>query len=98
MAKGDKKAKTKKLADIAPGFGERLQKLREMKGVSQSDLASMVGVSYVYIWMLERGDRQPSQGLITIIAVKSLGQEKYLREATKMREKKKRKESEVVST
>ena len=46
---------------------ERLRDLRRQKGISQSDLATKVGVSQAYITRLERGSLDPKLSIVNKI-------------------------------
>src|SRR2546422_45336 len=52
----------------AETFGERLARLREDAGLSQSALARRVGVSQSAISQMEAGDRSPSYGMLLQLA------------------------------
>lgn len=41
-------------------FGQNLQKARKNSGVSQEELAELVGVNRTYISLVEKGHRNPS--------------------------------------
>lgn len=51
-----------------PKFNERLKMLRQEKNLSQSALASQIGISKSSINMYERGEREPSIDLLNVIA------------------------------
>ena len=68
-----------KLGEIKKGWGKRIRKVRDELGVSQSQFGDLVGVSYVYIWMLERESRRPSQALVIAIATRTGTNEGWLR-------------------
>jgi transcriptional regulator with XRE-family HTH domain len=46
--------------DVLEKFGERMQKLRKSKGVSQEELAGQLSMHRTYIGMIERGERNPT--------------------------------------
>jgi len=41
-------------------FGQKLQKVRKSKGISQEDLAASLSLHRNYIGMIERGERNPT--------------------------------------
>lgn len=45
---------------ILKKFGERLQKVRKSKGISQEELAALLSMHRTYIGMIERGERNPT--------------------------------------
>ena len=49
-------------------FGERLSKLRRLKGVSQEEFADRCGIHRTYIGALERGEKSPTLNTIEKIA------------------------------
>ena len=50
------------------GIGERLRKLRKIKRMTQTELAELVGTSYVMISQYELGKRNPKQETLDKIA------------------------------
>jgi transcriptional regulator with XRE-family HTH domain len=46
--------------DLRLQFGQRLQHLRQAKGLTQANLAEQVGVTVEFISLLERGVNAPS--------------------------------------
>lgn len=50
------------------GFGERIIKLRKEKGLSQTDLANMVGVSYAQIGRYETKGAKPTTEVLKKMA------------------------------
>jgi XRE family transcriptional regulator of biofilm formation len=55
--------------DAIPRLGERIQRLREHRGLSIQELALRAGTSYQSIWRIERGtQRDPSVALMRGIA------------------------------
>lgn len=50
-------------------IGERIKEIRKQKRMSQQDLASKLGISYVMISQYERGSRKPKLDMIDRIAV-----------------------------
>ncbi len=58
--------------DAAKAFGEVVRSLREEQGVAQDQFALLANVDRSYYGKLERGERQPSLGLLLRIA-KGLG-------------------------
>ena len=51
-----------------PTFAERLKALREAAGMNQAALAKASGVSFQAISKFERGDREPSWGIVRKLA------------------------------
>jgi XRE family transcriptional regulator, master regulator for biofilm formation len=52
-----------------PLLGQRIQRLRERRGLSVQELADRAGTTYQSIWRIERGDQKdPSVALIRAIA------------------------------
>jgi transcriptional regulator with XRE-family HTH domain len=49
-------------------FGEKLQKLRERKGMSQEELAALLGFARGHLSKLERGLKMPHARLIIRLA------------------------------
>lgn len=49
-------------------FGERLARLREDAGLSQSALARRIGTSQSAVSQIEAGDRSPSYGMLVQLA------------------------------
>lgn len=49
-------------------FGSRIKELRERKHMSAPELAEASGLSYPYLWKLERGDLQPSWQTVQALA------------------------------
>jgi XRE family transcriptional regulator, master regulator for biofilm formation len=50
-------------------LGQRIQQLREQRGLSVQELASRAGTTYQSIWRIERGEqRDPSVALTRAIA------------------------------
>lgn len=49
--------------DLAVTWGERLQAVRDQKKVSVRDLATQVGVTTQYIYLLQSGTNTPSDDL-----------------------------------
>ena len=45
---------------ILEKFGQKLQKTRKSKGVTQEELAVMIAMDRTYIGLIERGDRNPT--------------------------------------
>lgn len=41
-------------------FGEKMQKVRQSKGITQEELASMISMHRTYIGLVERGERNPT--------------------------------------
>jgi XRE family transcriptional regulator, master regulator for biofilm formation len=52
-----------------PRLGQRIQRLREQRGLSVQELADRAGTTYQSIWRIERGDQKdPSVALMKGIA------------------------------
>lgn len=45
---------------ILEAFGQRMQKVRKEKGITQEELASKVAMHRTYIGLVERGERNPT--------------------------------------
>jgi len=45
---------------ILEKFGERMQKVRKSKGVTQEELAAKLAMHRTYIGLIERGERNPT--------------------------------------
>ncbi len=45
---------------ILKKFGDKLQRVRKSKGISQEELAAMLSMHRTYIGMVERGERNPT--------------------------------------
>jgi transcriptional regulator with XRE-family HTH domain len=54
--------------DICEKFGDRLRKLRESRGWTQTDMAVHLGMDRSFISDLERGKREPCLRSLEIIA------------------------------
>jgi transcriptional regulator with XRE-family HTH domain len=54
--------------EAAGSFGQRLARLRDDAGVSQSGLARRIGTSQSAISQMEAGDRSPSYGMLVQLA------------------------------
>ena len=50
------------------GVGERIQYVRKVRGIRQTDLAKTIGVSYQYMSMIENGRRKLSLSAIVRLA------------------------------
>lgn len=46
--------------DMLQKFGDRLQKVRKSKNISQEELAAKLSMHRTYIGMIERGERNPT--------------------------------------
>lgn len=53
---------------IKKRFGERVRELRQMKGLSQEELAFRAKVHRTYLGSIERGERNPALKNIAAIA------------------------------
>lgn len=49
-------------------FGEKLQQLRQRQGLSQSQLAEMLGVTRTHVSRMERGEKTPNIAMLLKIA------------------------------
>ncbi len=58
----------KKNTSIQESFGQSIRRLRQLRGISQEQLADDSGLDRSYIGGVERGDRNPSLIAITKIA------------------------------
>lgn len=65
MSSRERRADPKQAAET---FGERLGRLREDAGLSQSALARRVGVSQSAVSQMESGERSPSYGMLVQLA------------------------------
>ncbi|MCL4418065.1 MAG: helix-turn-helix domain-containing protein [Actinobacteria bacterium] len=45
---------------VLEAFGEKMQKVRKSKGITQEELASMLSMHRTYIGLIERGERNPT--------------------------------------
>lgn len=45
---------------ILNSFGQRMQKVRQSKGITQEGLAGMLAMHRTYIGLIERGERNPT--------------------------------------
>lgn len=57
---------------ILEAFGQRMQKVRKEKGITQEELASKLSMHRTYIGLVERGERNPTIRTLYKIA-KALG-------------------------
>lgn len=46
--------------DVLEKFGEKMQKIRKAKKISQEELAGKLAMHRTYIGMVERGERNPT--------------------------------------
>ncbi len=49
-------------------FGEKLRLLRQRRGLSQGELAAMIGVNQTYVGKMERGEKIPNVAMVLKIA------------------------------
>ena len=49
-------------------FGEKLRTLRKRRGLSQTEMAEILGVQQSYVGKLERGERAPNVTMIRKVA------------------------------
>lgn len=54
--------------DIRVAFGDRIRRLRKKRGVTQVELADLVGVGRSYLSQVEHGKRDPGLRLIKALA------------------------------
>lgn len=45
---------------ILQKFGQKIQKVRQSKGITQEELAARLGMHRTYIGLIERGERNPT--------------------------------------
>lgn len=45
---------------ILETFGSKMQKVRQSKGITQEELASILSMHRTYIGLIERGERNPT--------------------------------------
>lgn len=57
--------------DIRARFGSRVRRLRNERGVTQLELAELVGVGRSYLSQIEQGKRDPGFRLIKALARRS---------------------------
>jgi transcriptional regulator with XRE-family HTH domain len=57
---------------ILEAFGQRMQKVRKEKGITQEELAAKLSMHRTYIGLVERGERNPTIRTLYKIA-KALG-------------------------
>ena len=55
-------------ARIGRAFGARLRKLRQHRGLTQSEVAERAQVSLVYVSQIERGHRNPTLAVVLRLA------------------------------
>lgn len=55
-------------SDIRAEFGDRVRRLRKAKGITQLELAELLGVGRSYLSQIERGKRDPGLRLVKAIA------------------------------
>lgn len=68
-----------KYKKITAGVGKRIKEVRQELGMSQQAFADRIGLAQMYVSMLERGARKPSQVAIIAIAAKFDLDENWLR-------------------
>ncbi len=49
-------------------FGAKLRLLRQRRGLSQGELAAMIGVNQTYVGKMERGEKIPNVAMVLKIA------------------------------
>ena len=77
-----KSSKASKLNSMQETIGERVKRLRESKGLSQSDLAKLTDLTAAYIGSLERGEDRYSNPTITTIESLARGLKVHASEIT----------------
>lgn len=65
--------------EITAGITSRLRKLRDHAGLTQGEMAEVVGYTKIYVWKLEKGLRMPSQAMVIALASKLKISEDWLR-------------------
>lgn len=60
-------------------MNQRIKEIRSATGLTQADFGAKLGVSQNYIWMLESGDRAPSDRIIRDICREFAINETWLR-------------------
>lgn len=60
-------------------MNERIKALRKQLGMTQTEFAQKVGLSQNYVWMIERGDRSPSDRTVADICREFNVREEWLR-------------------
>jgi len=55
-------------SDIRVKFGDRVRRLRKAQGITQLELAELLGVGRSYLSQVERGKRDPGLRLVKSIA------------------------------
>ena len=60
-------------------MNERIAKVRKVEGLTQEEFASRIGLSRNFVWMLEKGDRIPSDRTISDICREFQINESWLR-------------------
>ena len=69
----------KKNFTINEGVGKRIKSVRAEMGLSQAKFGDLVGITWVYVSLLENGHRRPSRGLVLLISRESGVSETWLR-------------------
>ena len=65
---GEKNLTLKSLNKLAKAFGKAVRELRLQKGVTQQELADKCGLDLSYVGGIERGQRNPTLGVIHALA------------------------------
>lgn len=53
---------------LAQTFGQNVRRVRQGKGMTLEALADEVGLAYTYVGQIERGQRNPTLGVVERIA------------------------------
>lgn len=53
---------------LAQTFGQNVRRIRQGKGMTLEALADEVGLAYTYVGQIERGQRNPTLGVVERIA------------------------------
>jgi len=53
---------------LAQTFGQNVRQVRQDKGITLEALADEVGLAYTYVGQIERGQRNPTLGVVERIA------------------------------
>lgn len=53
---------------LAQIFGQNVRRIRQEKGMTLEALADEVGLAYTYVGQIERGQRNPTLGVVERIA------------------------------
>lgn len=53
---------------LAQTFGQNVRRIRQEKGMTLEALADEVGLAYTYVGQIERGQRNPTLGVVERVA------------------------------